>query len=130
MYYTFKSNKIYSVIKAGKNILKKWIILPRSPLHCLSHQMDAPYYNSNSNGHVATKTNMFKYTDSSHQLNCHLFWCKLTRICPPKTIGGQHFSSDNRSYIVIPAFVAVILRINKNRMFKAFKYVKRLHLNK
>ena len=33
MYYTFKSNKIYPVIKAGnKNILKKWIILPRSPL--------------------------------------------------------------------------------------------------
>ena len=30
---TFKSNKIYQVIKAGKNISKKWIILPRSPLH-------------------------------------------------------------------------------------------------
>ena len=32
VYYTSKSNKIYSVIKTGEKNKKKWIILPRSPL--------------------------------------------------------------------------------------------------
>ena len=35
VYYTSKSNNIYPVIKAGKNISEKWIILPRSPLSIL-----------------------------------------------------------------------------------------------
>ena len=40
VHYTFKSNKIYQVIRAGKNISKKWIILPRSPLEYRRERSD------------------------------------------------------------------------------------------
>ena len=41
VYYTSKSNNTYPVIKAGKNILKKWIILPWFPLYFQESEQQA-----------------------------------------------------------------------------------------
>ena len=53
VYYTFESNKIYSVIKAGKNILKKWITLPRSPLLYVSDHKQRSFWSSKLPNHAS-----------------------------------------------------------------------------